>query len=64
MTAAEVKNLKESGYHPYEMMRQNENLTNAFLGALSPIYWSFKSQAFTPLTDLLLYQGDRILSNC
>ncbi len=59
MTAAEVKNLKESGYHPYEMMRQNEDIKRIFDFIESDILNPLNPGLFTPLTDLLLYQGDR-----
>jgi starch phosphorylase len=58
MTAAEVENLKASGYHPYEMMHSDPELKEIFdfidAEELSPV----NPGLFRPLTDLLLHQGD------
>ena len=58
MTAAEVHYLKEQGYHPYEMMRQNEDIKRIFDFIESDELNPLNPGLFTPLTDLLLYQGD------
>lgn len=58
MTAAEVENLKASGYHPHEMMHADPDLKEIFdfieADELSP----FNPGLFRPLIDLLLHQGD------
>lgn len=59
MTAAEVKNLQESGYHPYEMMHQNENIKRIFDFIASDELNPLNPGLFSPLTDLLLFQGDK-----
>jgi len=59
MTAAEVKNLQESGYHPYEMMHQNEDIKRIIDFIASDELSPFNPGLFSPLTDLLLFQGDK-----
>jgi starch phosphorylase len=58
MTAQEVQTLKDTGYHPYEMMQHDPNIKEIFSfiesDALSPL----QAGLFKPLTDLLLHQGD------
>ncbi|MEN6444957.1 MAG: glycogen/starch/alpha-glucan phosphorylase [Candidatus Cloacimonas sp.] len=59
MTAAEVQYLMESGYHPYEIMRHNEDIKRIFDFIESEALNPLSPGLFTPLLDLLLYQGDR-----
>jgi starch phosphorylase len=59
MTAAEVKNLQESGYHPYEMMHQNEDIKRIIDFIASDELSPLNPGLFSPLTDLLLFQGDK-----
>jgi len=59
MNAAEVEELKASGYHPYNMVQENSDLKAIFdfieSDALNPL----NPGLFRPLVDLLLHQGDQ-----
>jgi starch phosphorylase len=58
MTAAEVMHLKESGYHPYEQTQNNPMIKEIMEFIDSDELNPLNPGLFTPLTSLLLHQGD------
>ena len=58
MTDAEVQELKRSGYHPYEQAQNNPDIKDIFAFIASDELSPLSPGLFTPLTDLLLHQGD------
>jgi len=58
MTAAEVQHLKEDGYHPYEQAQNNPMIKEIMEFIDSDELSPMNPGLFSPLTDLLLHQGD------